>query len=235
MQFATSAPITAYKYVNPLGALGAGLSYVLFRRGILSHSVVPSGGFFRTEEHLDGPDVQVQLGVGLIGRVGGTVMQRLPREHGFSLSVNQGRPYSRGEVRLRSADPTATPAIIPRYFSDTRDLDVLARGVERMRSLAARPSLARVISRDIQPEPAIKTREQIIASIRSKAGTAFHPVGTCRMGSDAESVVDLSLKVRGVEGLRVADASIMPALMNANTNAAALMVGERAAAIIAAA
>jgi choline dehydrogenase len=235
LQFATSAPVTAYRYMKPSGALAAGVSYVFRRRGVLSQSIVPSGGFFRTESHLEAPDVQAQLGVGLMGRVGQSVWQRLPREHGFSLMVNQGRPYSRGEVRLQSADPTASLAIAPRYFSDTRDLDVLAKGVERMRSLASRPSLARVISRNIEPDGANTSRAQLIASIRSKAGTAFHPVGTCRMGSDAESVVDLSLRVRGVERLRVADASIMPALMNANTNAAALMVGERAAAIIAAA
>jgi choline dehydrogenase len=232
MQYACSEPITAYRYMNPARALGAGLTYLLFRRGVLSQSIVPTGGFFRSEEHLETPDVQVQLGVGLIGRVGATVLQRLPREHGFSLSVNQGRPSSRGEVRLRSADPFAPPAIIPRYFSDPRDLQVLASAIGRMRSLASRPSLARVISGEIRPGPKNGNRAALIGSIRSKAGTAFHPVGTCRMGSDGDSVVDLSLRVRGVEGLRVADASIVPALMNANTNAAAMMVGERAAALL---
>ncbi|MFT8247141.1 GMC family oxidoreductase [Roseomonas sp. BN140053] len=231
MQFAVSEPITAYKYVRPAGALRAGAEYLLRRRGVLSQSIVPTGGFFRTDPSLDAPDVQVQLGVGLIGRVGGSVLARLPREHGFSLGVNQGSPYSRGTVRLRSADPTVPPAIAPRYFSNPRDLDVLVLGVERMRALARRPSLARVISREIDPSPDIADRAALRASARTRAGTAFHPVGTCRMGADAESVVDLQLRVRGVEGLRVADASVIPALMNANTNAAALMIGERAAAL----
>jgi choline dehydrogenase len=232
MQFAVSEPITAYKYVRPLGALRAGVEYLVRRRGVLSQSIVPTGGFFRTDEHLEAPDVQVQLGVGLIGRVGGSVLARLPREHGFSLGVNQGSPHSRGEVRLRSGDPTAPPVIDPRYLSDPRDAEILAQGVERMRALSRRPSLARVISREIDPGSEVTDRASLIASMRHKTGTAFHPVGTCRMGSDAASVVDLLLRVRGVEGLRVADASVIPALMNANTNAAALAIGERAAAMI---
>ena len=141
LQFACSEPITAYKYVNPLGAARAGIEYLWRRGGVLGDSVVPSGGFFRTQNSAAATDVQVQLGVGLIGRVGKTVFARLPREHGFSLGVNQGRPYSRGEVRLKNADPAAHPSIAPRYLSDRRDIDVLLCGIDRVRSIAARPSL----------------------------------------------------------------------------------------------
>lgn len=231
LQFAVSEPITAFKYVNVPGALKAGFDYLLKRQGILADSVVPTGGFFRTEAGLDVTDVQVQVGVGLMGRPGGTVLQRLPKEHGFSLGVNQGRPYSRGEVRLRSANPAEPPMISPRYFSDRRDLDILARGIERMRSLAARSSLSRIITREID-NPASSSRTDIEASVRKRAGTAFHPVGTCRMGGDSDAVLDPQLRVRGIAGLRVADASAIPLLMNANTNAAAIMVGEKAAAMI---
>ena len=231
MQFAVAEPITAYKHVNFLGATRAGVEYLLFRRGILADSVVPTGGFFRTESNMSVTDVQVQLGVGLMGRVGKSVLQRLPKQHGFSLGINQGRPHSRGEVRLRSNVATEHPIIAPRYFSDRRDMDTLVRGVERMMSLAARPSLAKTITNAILP-PRDGSIAAIEESIRERASTAFHPVGTCRMGSDATAVVDTSLRVRGVSGLRVADASIIPLLMNANTNAAVIMVGEKAAATI---
>ena len=231
MQFAVAEPITAYKHVNFLGATRAGVEYLLFRRGILADSVVPTGGFFRTELNMSVTDVQVQLGVGLMGRVGKSVLQRLPKQHGFSLGINQGRPHSRGEVRLRSNVATEHPIIAPRYFSDRRDMDTLVRGVERMMSVAARPSLAKTITNAILPprDGSIAAIEELI---RERASTAFHPVGTCRMGSDATAVVDTSLRVRGVSGLRVADASIIPLLMNANTNAAVIMVGEKAAATI---
>ncbi len=234
LQYGVSEPITAFRYVNLKGAAKAGLDYVIHRRGVLADSVVPSGGFLRTEPGMDVTDVQIQVGVGLMGRPGRSVMQRLPREHGFSLGVNQGRPYSRGEVRLRSADPVAHPMIVPRYFSDRRDVDTIVRGIERMISLAARPALARIISKELN-NPRAATRAAIEEAIRERAGTAFHPVGTCRMGSDAEAVLDPSLRVRDVRGLRVADASAMPLLMNANTNAAAIMMGEKAADLILAA
>jgi len=231
LSYAVSEPITAFKYVNPAGMLKAGIDYIFLRRGVLADSVVPTGGFFRTESGLDVTDVQVQVGVGLMGRPGGTVMQRLPKEHGFSLGVNQGRPWSRGTVRLKSTDATQHPAISPNYFSDGRDLEVLLKGVERMRSLAARPALAKIITRELDAA-ASSSRADLEASIRKRAGTAFHPVGTCRMGSDDAAVLDPQLRVRGVDGLRVADASAIPLLMNANTNAAAIMMGERAAALI---
>lgn len=231
LQFGVSEPITAFRYCNPAGAARAGLAYLLSRTGILADSVVPTGGFFRTEPGLAVTDVQVQVGVGLMGRPGGTVMQRLPKEHGFSLGVNQGRPWSRGEVRLRSANPADAPVIAPRYFSDPRDADTLARGVERMLSLAARPALARIVTKALS-NPRDGSRAAILEAIRERAGTAFHPVGTCRMGGDADSVLDPALRVRGVSGLRVADASAIPLLMNANTNAAAIMVGEKAADLI---
>jgi choline dehydrogenase len=231
LQYGVSEPITAFRYVNLKGATKAGLDYILRRGGVLADSVVPSGGFFRTEPGLDVSDVQVQVGVGLMGRPGKSVLQRLPKEHGFSLGINQGRPYSRGEVRLRSASPEDHPMIMPRYFSDERDLDTLVRGIERMISLAARPALARLISKQLG-NPNGTSRASIVASIRERAGTAFHPVGTCRMGADEEAVVDPLLRVRGVRGLRVADASAIPLLMNANTNAAAIMIGERAAELV---
>lgn len=231
LQYAVSEPITAFRYCNVAGAAKAGAEYVFRRSGVLADSVVPTGGFFRTDPSLAVTDMQVQVGVGLMGRPGKSVLERLPKEHGFSLGVNQGRPWSRGEVRLKSADPRVAPAISPRYFSDPRDLAALIAGVRRMRGLAARPALATIVTREVD-NPADDSDAAIAATIRARAGTAFHGVGTCRMGGDAGSVVDPALRVRGVTGLRVADAAAIPLLMNANTNAAAIMMGERAAALI---
>lgn len=232
MQYACSAPVTAYRYMNPLRGAVACLDYAVRRRGILSQTTVATGGFLRTEQGLEMPDVQVQIGIGLIGNVGASAWQRLPRQEGFSVVLNQGRPHSRGSVRLRSADPTAPPVIAPRYLSDGRDLDVLMRAARTMRGLMRDPELRRVISAEMAPGDAADDDAALEADIRARASNAFHPVGTCRMGGDAESVVDPRLRLRGIAGLRVADASVMPTLINGNTNAAAMMVGEKAAAMI---
>jgi choline dehydrogenase len=232
MQYACSAPVTAYRYMHPLRAAAACLDYAVRRRGILSQTTVATGGFLRTEPGLEIPDAQVQLGIGLIGNVGASAWQRLPRREGFSVVVNQGRPHSRGTVRLRSADPAAPPVITPRYLSDKRDLDVLKRAARQMRGMMRDPELQRVISAELAPGDAADDDDALEADIRARASNAFHPVGTCRMGGDAESVVDPRLRLRGIDGLRIADASVMPTLINGNTNAAAMMVGEKAAAMI---
>jgi choline dehydrogenase len=218
--------------MHPLRGAAACLNYAVRRRGILSQTTVATGGFLRTEPGLEMPDVQVQIGIGLIGNVGASAWQRLPRQEGFSVVLNQGRPHSRGSVRLRSADPAAPPVIAPRYLSDRRDLDVLMRAARKMRRLMQDKELQGVISAEMAPGDAADDDAALEADIRARASNAFHPVGTCRMGGDAESVVDPRLRLRGIEGLRVADASVMPTLINGNTNAAAMMVGEKAAAMI---
>jgi choline dehydrogenase len=157
----------------------------------------------------------------------------LPKEHGLSFGFNQGSPWSRGDVTLRSADPTAPPAIDPGYMEGERDLEVTAAAAERFREVAAAPSLAKVIAQEFAPGPAVKTRDDWKQDIRANAGNHYHVCGTCSMGRDASSsVTNAKLQVHGVEGLRVADASAMPLLMNGNTNAAVMMVAERAAAFM---
>ncbi len=232
MQYACSAPVTAYRYMHPVRGAVACLDYALRRRGILSQTTVATGGFLRTEPGLEMPDAQVQLGIGLIGNVGASAWQRLPRREGFTLVVNQGRPHSRGTVRLRSPDPAAPPVIAPRYLHDRRDLALLMRAARQMRDLMRDGELRRVISKELAPGAAADSDAGLEADIRARASNAFHPVGTCRMGGDAESVVDPKLRLRGIAGLRVADASIMPTLINGNTNAAAMMIGEKAAAML---
>jgi choline dehydrogenase len=232
LEFACSAPVTAYRYMRPWPAMRACLDYALHRRGVLAQTPVATGGFFRTEPGLDMPDAQVQLQIGLIGPPGASAWQRLPRREGFSISVNQGRPLSRGTVRLRSADPTATPMIAPHNLSERRDLEVLLRAVRHVRGITRDVALRRVIAAELSPGDDVEDDAALEHDIRARSGNAFHPVGTCRMGSDEDAVVDPVLRVRGIDGLRVADASVIPALMNANTNAAAMMIGEKAAAMI---
>ena len=170
----------------------------------------------------------------VVGLLGKGLRAMLPSEHGFSFFVNQGRPASRGFVALRSADLGDPPLIEPRYLSEPSDLEALVLGVERLRDLAAQPALAEVTSREIRPGPEARTRAEIAASIRQFASNHFHVSGTCRMGPDgAGAVVDPQLRVHGLLGLRVADASIMPELINGNLNAPVMMIAEKAAAMIA--
>jgi choline dehydrogenase-like flavoprotein len=144
------------------------------------------------------------------------------------------RPRSRGEVRLSSADPTAAPEIDPNFLSDDDDLRRLMRGARIMFRIMEAPAFSSVAGPYLYEGPDC-TDEALIADIRARSDTIYHPVGTCRMGTDAGAVVDPLLRVRGVEGLRVADASIMPNLISGNTNAPSIMIGEKAADIIRAA
>lgn len=142
------------------------------------------------------------------------------------------RPQSIGSISLRSSDPIAAPVIRANYLQSERDLRVLVRGVELLRQLTRSGPLSRLLEGELMPGPACITADQIEAVVRQSATTNFHPVGTCKMGHDPMAVVDDRLRVRGVEGVRVADASIMPAIVNGNTNAPSIMIGEKAAAMI---
>jgi choline dehydrogenase len=141
-------------------------------------------------------------------------------------------PRSHGEIRLRSADPTAAPVIDPRYFSAREDLDLLVAGVKLSREIAATAPLAGMLGKEVFPGPDAKSDDDLRASIRKYCNTIFHPTGTCKMGTDALAVVDSELRVRGLRGLRVADASIMPTIVGGNTNAPTIMIAERCADLV---
>jgi choline dehydrogenase len=137
-----------------------------------------------------------------------------------------------GEIRLKSRDPLAAPAIDPNYLSAPEDLELLIRGVRLSREIAATRPLARFTGHEHRPGKDAQTDDAIAADIRLRLNTIFHPVGTCKMGNDSTAVVDAELRVRGIEGLRVADASIMPAIIGGNTNAPTIMIGEKAADLV---
>jgi choline dehydrogenase len=176
--------------------------------------------------------MQMGLCMGLLPEGG----RMLPEREGFTVTVRQGRPRSRGDVRLGSADPAAAPVIAPRYFSDPEDLRVLVRGTRRLRHILANPALAPFIDHEIMPGEAVAADDALLAdSIRAHSNTTHHFVGTCRMGGDPASVVDPALRVRGVDGLRVIDASVMPTHVNGNTNAPTIMIAEKGAEMVLAA
>lgn len=232
LMYATTAPVSAYRYVRPVGALTAGLQYVFSRGGVLSRGLFPTSGFFHADPGDPSTEIQVCMAPAPVVRRKAGVLGILPREHGFTLLLNHGSPFSRGEVRLKSGDPLAHAAIHPNYFSDPRDIGILARGARRAREIVRAAPLGAVLGRELAPEHPTTTLKDIEDDIRRTTVTHYHAVGTCRMGADDDAVVDTGLRVRGIDNLHVADASIMPILVNGNTYAATIMIAEKAADLI---
>lgn len=226
--FECSEPITALKYLHPWHGAVEALRYLTGRKGFFACGAAPVGGFFRSNTHSARPDMQLFAVPALPGTRHG-FLRLLPDRHGFALLINQGKPYSRGSVVLRSAAIGAAPLIDPHYLSDPRDLEAMVGGVERLRAIAAAPALA-AICNEISPGPTVRGRAALARSIQETGGNYYHVSGTCRMGrSSADSVTDSRLRVHELKGLRVADASVMPTLVNGNTNAPVIMIAERAA------
>jgi choline dehydrogenase-like flavoprotein len=196
----------------------AARAYVRDRTGPLTSSGVGSGAVVRTSAKEEVPDVEL-------------VPTATPAANTWSLHVVLLRPGSRGSLRLRSADFGAHPIIRANYLSDERDLDVLVRGLAIARRLAGQPALAELRARELAPGPETPDGG-LRAFVRQNATTFFHPVGTCRMGRDPLAVVDPELRVHGVPGLRVVDASVMPALVAGATHAATVMIAEKGADLV---
>ena len=225
--------------LRPLvGKLIAGLKFVPFRRGPLSLSVNQAGGFVRSHPGLDRPDMQIYFQpLSYTTAPRGTRPLMSPDAFpGFTMSCSPCRPQSRGRIEIKSRDSLAQPSIRPNYFGVEQDLEDMIEGVAFLRKLAASASLAAVIEEELIPGPATQSREEVVAYIRDNASTVFHPCGTCRMGPVGHgNVVDENLRVHGLNGIRVVDASIFPNVTAGNLNAPVVMVAEKVSdAIIAA-
>ncbi len=207
----------------------APLQYLFNRSGMLASNAAEAGGFLRSTPDLARPDLQMTFMVGMKDKP-----RTLPRQHGFVLHVAVLRPHSRGTLELSSADPAAKPLMRPQFLEDSRDVALLMHGLHEARRIIQMPALARFAGDEVSPGPATRNDAQLETFVRQHVATTYHPVGTCKMGPDSDpmAVVDARLQVRGIEGLRVADAAIMPTLIGGNTSAPAMMIGERAAAFI---
>ncbi|MBL8324388.1 MAG: GMC family oxidoreductase N-terminal domain-containing protein [Rubrivivax sp.] len=217
------------------GRVRAALRYVLTRGGPLALSVNQGGGFIRSRPEVPRPDLQLYFSPVSYTRApaGERPLMSPDPFPGMLLSAQPCRPQSRGELRLRSPDVLDAPVIEPHALEAPGDLPVLLAGARWLRRLAAAPAFAEVISEELLPGPAAQSDEALIADIRRRAGTVFHPCGTCRMGPEAEgAVVDAQLRVHGVQALRIVDASVFPTIPSGNTNAPAIMVGERGADLV---
>lgn len=232
LMYTCSAPVTAYNHVRPFGALRAAWSFLLGGGGPLGSGLFPVGGLIEATPGSPETALQVCMAPALVIRRKPGVFGVLPQRHGFTVLLNPAIPFSRGSVGLASGDPMAPPAISPNYFSDPRDLDIMATGAQRVRAMMKAPALSAVIETEIQPVEAPKTIEELKDDIRATCATQYHAAGTCRMGSDSSSVVDPQLRVRGVQGLRVVDASIMPRLVRGSTFAPTVMIAEKASDMI---
>ncbi len=217
------------------GKLRVGLRYVLSRGGPLSLSVNQGGGFFRSSPAHTRPNMQLYMQAfsTLIPKVGERPLLTPDPFSGFSLGLSNCRPSSRGFIEIQSADPLQHPRIVANAYSTDADVAEMLEAVKFLRKIAAQEPLAEVIAEELRPGPACVTDDELIADIRQRSGTVYHPSCTCRMGPDAaDSVVDPHLRVHGIQNLRVCDASVFPSLIAGNTNAPAMMVGWRGAEII---
>ena len=221
--------ITLNDIVNsPVRRILAGARYAAFRKGPLTIAAGTSGAFFKTSPRLATPDIQIHFLPFSTDKMG----ERLHSFSGFSASVCQLRPESRGSLRIRSADPTAAPEIRINYLSTEVDRTANVEGLKVLRRILQAPALGPYVVEEVDPGAKVSTDEELLNYCRARGSTIYHPTSTCRMGSDPLAVVDQRLRVRGLEGLRVVDGSIMPDLVSGNTNAAIIMIAEKASDMI---
>src|SRR4051794_31155760 len=213
---------------NPFRGVLAGLQYAAFRKGPMTIAAGTSGAFFKTSPRLATPDIQIHFIPFSTDKMG----EKLHPFPGFTASVCQLRPESRGTLRIRSADPAQPPEIRINYLATETDRRAFIDGMRILRDILAKPALREYTADEVYPGAKVISDEDIFAFCRQTGSTVYHPTSTCRMGNDPLAVVDQRLKVRGIEGLRVVDASVMPDLMSGNTNAPTIMIAEKASDMI---
>lgn len=220
------------KYKKSHWMLWAGMEYMLFRKGPVCSNIVEGGAFWYADKASANPDTQIHFLAGAGVEAG---IAPVPSGSGVTINSYFLRPRSRGRVTLRSANAGDAPLIDPNYLSDPYDLKMTLEGCRLMRSIMRQSAFAPYIRREHMPGEATESDSDLEQYIRQHARTCYHPVGTCKMGTDAMSVVDTQLRVRGIEGLRVVDSSVMPSLVSSNTNAPTIMIAEKASDMIIAA
>jgi len=229
MQYRCTEPITMNDVLNRWRhRIGAGLRYVISRKGMLTIGAGYAGAFLRTRPELASPDIQVHFLIFSADTAGAA----LHPFSGFMTSICQLRPESRGFVRIKSNDPNAPPAIQPRYLSSRSDCETTVAGMKLLRTIMSQPAMRRYIAQELAPGEECCSDTDMLSFARLTGTTVYHPTSTCRMGNDSGAVVDERLRVRGIGGLRIIDGSIMPTLVSGNTNAAVVMIAEKGADLI---
>jgi len=222
-----------YSSLQPVSLLGADrlaplLRYLCFKNGPLTSNVAEGGGFVRVSSTSKVPDIQFHFAPGFFRNHG----FETSTEHSFSFGPTLIHPRSTGRLNLRSSNPLDAPRIYANYFAEPRDMELMVEGLKLSRQIAHARALSKYRGRELFPGEDVQTDDELRGYVRRVAETLYHPVGTCKMGSDAMSVVDSELRVHGLDHLRVVDASIMPTVPGGNTNAPTIMVAEKAADLI---
>ncbi|MFT5194727.1 MAG: choline dehydrogenase [Cellvibrionaceae bacterium] len=213
--------------------LGSLAKYVLFKKGMLTSNIAESGGFVKLNPNSPAPELQFHFAPGFFLRHGFEIPEENGEKlHGLSIGPTLVKVKSRGYIELKSADPLVYPKIQPNYLSHEDDLNILVEGIRIARKIVCQPALAPYIGEEYKPTADIQTDKELQTFVRANTQSLYHPTGTCKMGVDPLSVVSPELKVHGIKGLRIADASIMPEIVNANTNAPTIMIGEKCAALV---
>jgi len=228
MVYRVNVPTLNNQINNTLRRALIGIEYALFRSGPMSMGASQVCVFAKTQPELDAPDIQYHFQPLSADKPG---IEMHPFS-GVTASVCQLRPESTGRIEITSPDPQVYPSIQPNYLSSAKDQQTAVDAMRFTRNLMQTQAMAPFVVEEVTPGPAFQSEAELLESARNISQTIYHPVGTCKMGSDQASVVDDRLRVRGIRGLRVADASIMPAIVSGNTNAPTIMVGEKAADMI---
>ena len=218
-------PVTLDQLTQPLKKLTVGLQWLLTRSGVGTSNIWEMGGLVSGNQAAVHPNLQYHF-TPVYSEWRG---RKIRLQQGYQLNCDQLRPKSKGEVKLRSRDPRERPATFFNYLSDPHDVQELIEGMNLMNELLTQPAFDEFRGSRITPAPAITTRNELENWVRANASTDYHPCGTCRMGSDPHAVVDQELRVHGIEGLRIVDASVMPDIVSGNLNAPTQMIAERAA------